>query len=359
MWTKTFTVVSCVIIAVMLVFVGCTPGEMPSASQDAKGTENGVEDTVEIEGLPTFALVTSATIGDRGFGDLSTEGLNRASEEFGVKCKVFNVGNDTSVYLDTMKAAAENYDVVLVAPGYQFDVELEEAYKQFPDTTYIYLDAVKEGFEGIKSVTFAQNEGAFLAGVLAASLTTDTSLGMINEEKAVGFIGGTDVPVIRDYQQGYEEGVAYVDPTIEVFAAYSGSHFDADLTKAAAINVIEQGADVVFQAAGPAGLGALEGIAEQGRYGIGVDTDQGYLQPGNIPSSMLKKIDIAVYDTVRKLATGEPLDDVAVYGISNGGIALVKDDHYQSIVSEEIQAVVADAEEKIKSGEIVVGTYLD
>ena len=339
------------LVTLLLLFqlTGCTPKQPAAAPEPAAPAE-------EAAALPTFAVVANDTIGDRGFTDMSSEGIKKAAEELGVEYKFFSCNNDASIYLDTLKAAAESYDVIFVVPGYFFDKELEETMKLYPDKTYIYVDGASS-LEGVKSCTFKQNEGAFLAGVLAANLTGDTSVKMINDKKIVGFLGGADFPVIHDYQVGFEQGVKYADSTVKCIVRYTGDHYDPELGKVTAYNSYEEGADVIFQAAGPAGLGVLESAAVNKFIAIGVDTDQGYIQPGFVASSMLKRVDTAVFDIVSRICDGTALDDVSVYNVANGGISMADNEYYQSMVPAAIRDKVAEAQKKIVSGEIVVDTY--
>jgi len=304
----------------------------------------------------TFAIVAGDAIGDRGFTDMANEGIVKAAKDFGIEYKVFECHNDPSTYLDTIKAAASKYDVVLVVPGYFFDKELETVQGLNPNKTFVYFDGASS-LKGVKSVKFSQNEGAFLAGVLAAKLTSDTSVKMINSDKKVGFVGGADMPVIRDYQAGFEQGVKYADPSVEIIAKYAGTHYDPAMGKTTAFDVNKSGADVIFQAAGPTGLGVLEAAKTYNFVAIGVDTDQGYLQPGFIISSMLKRVDTAVYNVVKNVCDGKQLEDVSTYNVANGGINLANNDEYNKKVPDSIKEAVNQAAKKIISGEIKVNNY--
>ncbi len=361
---KTLELVSLLVLLIVLFLFGACSQQSSGAAETTPAkaetapveTEAAPVETESGKALPTFAIVANDTIGDRGFTDMSSEGIEKAAKELGIQYKFFSCNNDSSIYLDTLKAAAESYDVIFVVPGYFFDVELEETRALYPDRTYIYVDGTT-ALEGVNSCVFSQNEGAFLAGVLAAYLTQDTSVKMINKEKTVGFVGGADMPVIHDYEVGFTQGVAYADPSVKCIVRYTGDHYDPELGKVTAYNSYEEGADVIFQAAGPAGLGVLEAAATYNFIAIGVDTDQGYLQPGFVASSMLKRVDTAVFDIISQICRGEKLADVSVYNVANNGISLADNEYYQSMVSAEIQAKVQEAKEKIISGEIVVDSY--
>lgn len=303
-----------------------------------------------------FAIVANDAIGDRGFVDMAYEGIRKAAEDFKIEYKIFECHADPSIYKDTLTTAASKYDVIFVVPGYFFDKELEEVTKKYPKKTFIYVDGATT-LTNVKSAVFMQNEGAFLAGALAALLTQETSVAKINADKKVGFVGGADMPVIRDYQTGFEQGVKYTDPTVEVLARYAGDHYDPAKGKETAYITSQNGADVIFQAAGPTGLGVLEAAKEHGFYAIGVDTDQGYLQPDCIVSSMLKRVDTAIYSMVESISKGEALQEKYVFNVANGGIGLAKNEYYTKIVPKAIQDKVDEIEKKVVSGEIKVESY--
>lgn len=303
-----------------------------------------------------YAIVTNDAIGDRGFVDMAYEGIKKANEDFGIEFKVFECHADPSMYLDNLRAAASEYDVIFIVPGYFFDKELEEVKGKYPNKTYIYVDGLT-AMENVKSAIFKQNEGAFLAGALAALLTQDTSVDKINADKKVGFVGGADMPVIRDYQAGFEHGVRYTDSTVEVIARYVGDHYDPAKGKDTAYMTSQNGADVIFQAAGPTGLGILEAAKEHNFYAIGVDTDQGYLHPDYIVSSMLKRVDTAIYSIVESISKGDDIQDVYTFSVANDGIGLARNEYYDKIVPQAIKDKVDEIEQKIVKGEIKVDTY--
>ena len=303
--------------------------------------------------LLSFAIVAYDQIGDRGFVDMANAGMVQAVEEFHIKYKLFSCNSDPSVLLDTLKAAAENFDVIYILPGYVFDVEIEDVMRLYPDKMYIYLDG-KTTLEGAYSISFNQNEGSFLAGALAAYLTTDTSVDMINEKKIVGFVGGADMPIIREYQFGFEQGVAYVDKSIDVTVMYAGDHFDSAKGKITAFNVYSEGADVIFQAAGPTGLGVLEAAGDYGFIAIGVDTDQGYLYPGYIATSMLKRVDTAVYEVAKSIYSDEQLEQETIYNLANKGISLADNEYYADMVPEAIRNKIIELSDSIADGDIIV-----
>lgn len=309
-------------------------------------------------GALKVAVVAGDAIGDRGFTDMAYTGIQEAAKQHGIQYKIFECHVDPSKYYDALKAAAVNYDLIFVDPGYFFEKELKEISELYPSKTFVYIDG-ESSLPNVVSVPFKQNEGAFLAGCLAALLTDKTALSKINPERIVGFVGGFDMPVIRDYQTGFEQGVGYVDPSVRVIAKYAGTHYDPALGKETAYSVFKEKADVIFQAAGPTGLGILEAAKDYDFYAIGVDTDQGYLQPGYIVSSMLKRVDVAVLDIV-KMAVENKLEknSLHVYGVANEGIGLAFNQLMMDTVPASVYLKLKEIQANIASGEIVVDTYL-
>jgi basic membrane protein A len=307
---------------------------------------------------PKIAIVSQDAIGDRGFTDMAYSGIKKAAENLNIDYKVLECHSDPSTAQDTLNAAASQFDIIFLVPGYFFDKQLEKVVKKYSDKTYVYIDG-KSKLENVKSVIFKQNEGAFLSGALAALLTEETSLDMINKEPKVGFVGGADWPVIRDYQTGFEQGAEYVNSDIEIVSKYAGTHYDPSKGKKTAYITTENGADVIFQAAGPTGIGVLQAAKEYEFYAIGVDTDQGYLQPGYIVSSMLKRVDTAVYNIIENFANNKSLQSTYIFNVENEGIGIAENQYYRDIVPEEIQKRMNEIKEKIINGKIKVKSYLN
>ncbi len=360
---KVLSIMLAVVMVCSLAACGNDPKEStPDTSSTETETESAPEtEQADTEETPTeeaeaetsadvsFAIVANNSVGDKGFCDLSNEGIEKAAADFGIEYKIFSCNNDSTIYLDTIKTAAENYDVVFLVTGYFFDDELKEVQAMYPDTKYIYIDGETEQ-EGAVSVTYMQNEGAFLAGYLAA---------LISETGKVGFVGGADWPVIHDYEVGFKAGAEYAQNDVEVVSRYTNDHFDAALGKTTAKACYDDGCDVIFQAAGPAGLGVLEAAEENGFLAIGVDTDQGYMQPGHIVSSMLKRVDTSIYDIIEKCKDGEELETAYVYNVANGGISLADNEYYQELVSEENRGKVEELVTAITNGEVTIPSYYD
>ena len=304
------------------------------------------------------ALVAADRIGDRNFMDSAREGLLKAAKDFKIQYKILECKADASVYYDRVLAAAENFDLVLIAPGYFFDKELAEITPRFPKVTFVYLDGATD-LDGLVSIPFAENEGSFLAGLWQGLMANHPSLKRVERSNVVGFVGGADWPVIRNFQVGYEQGVKYVSPKTRVESVFAGTHFDPAKGKEAALEVHKKGANIIYQAAGPSGLGVLEAARDADFWAIGVDIDQCPAQPGFIMASMQKKANVAVYETIRRGVQGTLKRGTTYpYGVKENGVGLCNCEFMHDAVPQDVIDQIADIARKIVSGEIVVKQYV-
>jgi basic membrane protein A len=230
--------------------------------------------------------------------------------------------------------------------GFSFASSLSEVAPDFPDTKFVIIDMVVDA-PNVRSTVFKEQEGSYLVGMMAA---------MASESGTVGFVGGMDIPLIRRFACGYVLGVRSINSDAKIIQNYTGTTYHAwndpikggELTKAQ----ISQGADVVYHAAGGTGLGVLQAAADAGKLGIGVDKNQNHLQSGSVLTSMVKRVDVAVYNAFTQgagLTTG-----FDVMGLSNGGVGYSMDSHNASLVSADMEAAVEAAKAKIIAGEIEI-----
>jgi len=275
---KRFFITVCVIMIIAML-AACSPAATEQVATEAPATSEETAATETTTAALKVAVVAGGEIGDMGFIDSASAGLDRMASELGLETMIITNHDDNNNNLDILLAAAEEADLIFVVPGYFFDEQLKEVVPQFPDKTFIYVDGATS-IEGMDSVVFLQNEGAFLAGALAAVMTTDTeALANADAAATVGFMGGADMPVIHDYQVGFDQGAKYAVEDVTVIDQYAGTHYDAAIGKETALAMYGNGADIIFQAAGPTGLGLFEAAKEAQKYAIGVDTNQKGLAP--------------------------------------------------------------------------------
>lgn len=233
--------------------------------------------------------------------------------------------------------------------GFLMQDGVDKMAKGNPKQNFAIIDAVVEQ-PNVASVTFKENEGSFLMGVIAAKTT---------KTKKVGFVGGMDIPVIHNFDGGFAAGVKAVDPTIEVLRVYSGSFIDSAKGKDIALTMYRQGADVIFHAAGATGQGVIEAAAEQKKFAIGVDRDQNYLAPEYVISSMMKRVDVAVYNVSKQAADGKfPGGQVTALGLKEDGVGYSKTTLWNKM-PEGTQALVDKWADAIKAGTVTVPNHFD
>ncbi len=321
------------------------------------------------ENKPSFVFVCTGQLGDKSFNDSANDGVTRIAEQLGCETKVIEVGRDQTKWLPTFEDLAEEgkYDVIISNGSSSAEVILEAA-EEYPDQKFVMFDTEMENGEdypNVYAISYKQNEGSYLAGVLAA-MVTESDMEYANEEKKIGFIGGSEHPIITDFLVGYIAGAKSVDEDIKVYVSYIGSWDDTAKGKETAIAQYNQGVDIVFPAAEQAGLGCVEAAAEMGKYIIGVDSDQAMLfadtdeeKANVILTSVLKQVG----DSLLRMAEMEiegsvPYGETEVLGIAEGGAGIAINEFYEKNVPEEIRTAVEEAGEKVTAGEADVPTAL-
>jgi basic membrane protein A and related proteins len=287
---------------------------------------------------------------DRSFNQSSYEGAERFKQETGIDYSEFELQSDAQREQALRRFAQQGNNPVVVA-GFSYATAMETVAAEFPDTDFVIVDAVVD-LPNVRSVVFNEHEGSYLVGILAA---------MASETGKVGFVGGMGIPLIEKFACGYTQGVKATNPDAVVFKAMTGDTGAAwnDPVKGGEIakSQIDQGADVVFHAAGGTGIGVLQAAADADVLGIGVDSNQNYLHPGNMLTSMLKRVDNAVYDAMMDVQNGEWSTGVEVMGLADDGVGYSIDEYNEKLITPEMQAAAEEAKAKIISGEIEVHDY--
>ncbi len=304
----------------------------------------------EEEGLK-LALVVAQSFGDRSFYDSSKEGADRLVSDKGVTLSTIECNNEN---FDTqMRNAADNADVV-VCVGWEF-FGIETIAAEYPDVKWIWIDNATEApVSNVLNITYAQNEGSFLAGYIAAA---------VSQSGVIGAVGGEDADTINDFIVGYEQGARYYSEhsgkAITAVKNYAGTYDDPAVGKECAIALHDLGADVIFQIASATGDGVFEAAKENGFYAIGVDSDQKYIDPDTIICSMKKEVGNSIYDAVSALIDGDASrwGTTWVADMSTGyiGIGYGEEGSVQQ-VPDDVKSAVADLAGQISSGAITVDT---
>ncbi len=287
---------------------------------------------------------------DKSFNEAAYNGAERFKEEAGVDYLEFEVTNE-SQRDQALRRMARRGATVVVAVGFSYATPLETIAAEFPDTKFTIIDSVVEQ-PNVQSVVFKEHEGSFLVG-MAAALKSETG--------KVGFIGGMDIPLIRNFAHGYEQGVKHVNPDAEVFVNMTGTTPAAwnDPAKGAELaqSQFDRGADVVYAAAGGTGLGVLQTAADSGKYSIGVDSNQNYLHPGSVLTSMLKRVDVAVYNAFKGAMDDSWQAGAQSLGLAEEGVGYAVDEHNDALIDDAITTELEGAKAKIVAGELEVTDY--
>ena len=285
---------------------------------------------------------------DKSFNESAYNGAQRWAEETGGSYDEVEIQSDAQRE-QAIRRFAEAGNNPIVMAGFSWATALSEVAADYPDTKFQIIDMVVDA-PNVRSIVFAEEQGSYLVGVAAA---------MASETGTVGFIGGMDIPLILNFACGYVQGVLATDPDATVIANMTGTTPAAwnDPVKGSELTLaqISQDADVVYAAAGGTGVGVLQTAADEGILSIGVDSNQNYLHPGMVLTSMLKRVDNAVYDA---LVAGEDLEaGFNVMDLSNGGVGYALDEFNEALITDEMKAALDAASAAIMSGEVAVHNY--
>ena len=288
---------------------------------------------------------------DKSFNEGIYNGIQKFTKETGIKATEFEVTNETQREQALRRMAQRGRDPV-IAVGFAQAPALEKVAKEFPDTRFTIIDMVVD-LPNVQSVVFKEHEGSFLVGALAA---------MASKSGKVGFVGGMDIPLIRRFACGYEQGVKHVAGGAEVYQNMTGTTPAAwnDPTKGGELakSQFDRGADVVYAAAGATGLGVLQAAKDGGKLAIGVDSNQNYLHPGTMLTSMLKRVDVAAYNTYKSAMDGSWKPGIQVLGLAQGGVDWALDEHNESLVGGDMKAKIDGLKADIIAGKIKVHDYM-
>lgn len=284
---------------------------------------------------------------DGSFNESAFAGVEKFRDETGSKVREFELERDAQSLQILRNFASRGFEPI-VAIGFNQASALKAAAEEFPETSFAIVDMVEER-PNIASYVFKEQEGAYLAGMLAA---------MASKTGTIGFVGAMDIPIIRRFLCGYRLGAEAVSPDVQVLsstvgdtpAAFADPARGAELAR----DQIQRGADVIIQAAGGTGIGVLQAVADAGALGIGTDSNQNGLHPGHVLTSVRKRVDRAVYDSFMSAEKGEFATGVHVLGLAEGGMDWVLDDNNRDLITDEMQATVEEAAAAISSGEIRV-----
>lgn len=284
---------------------------------------------------------------DKSFNSAAWQGVLRAEKELGIKLRDVEPGDPTSIEPCLRAFAERGYDLI-IGVGFAQSPLIQSVAKDYPNLRFAIIDS-NVGLPNVASLLFKEHEGSFLVGMIAARAS---------KSGKIGFVGGMDIPLIHKFATGYEEGARYVNPNIQVVQNYVGitdaAWNNPSKGKELAKSQFENGIDVIFQAAGNSGLGVFDAAEETKRLAIGVDSNQNWIKPGFILTSMLKRVDTAVYSIIKEVVDGKFRGGAHLYGLDNDGVGFALDSYNQALIAPEVLKEVNEVKQKILAGEIKV-----
>ena len=327
---------------------GCGGGDGEEAGSTAPATTAAETQAAPGTGIRVGLVTDIGGLDDRSFNFLANRGLQRAEEELGVEGRVVVSRSNADYVPNLATLAQQDYDLV-VGVGFLMADAIETVAAQFPETSFAIIDSsqteMKSKPKNVRGLLFKEQEAGYLVGYLAGLVVEETG----GANPIVSSVGGQKIPPVDRYIAGFRAGARAASPGITTLNAYSQDFVDQAKCKEIALNQISRGSKVVFQVAGQCGLGALNAADEQNVDGIGVDADQSYLGD-HILTSALKKVDVAVYQTIQEVQDGAFAGGAdTTFDVASGGVGLgvISDD-----VSGDVVARVNDVQEQIASGEL-------
>ncbi len=287
---------------------------------------------------------------DKSFNEAAYVGAQKYKADTGTNYRDFEIQND-SQREQALRNFARRGSNPVVAIGFSYEGALKKVAQEFPDTKFAIVDMVVD-LPNVRSIVFKEQEGSYIVGLLAA---------MASKTGKVGFVGGMDVPLIRKFACGYKQGVMETNPQATVFQNMTGNTGAAwtDPIKGGELakSQMDRGADVIFHAAGGTGLGVLQAVADEGKLGIGVDSNQNGLHPGHVLTSMLKRVDTAIYTTFEDARTGNWTSGIYSLGLKENGVDWALDDNNKDLITPEMKDAVEKAKADIIAGTVKVHDY--
>lgn len=340
---KAISIAMILILVMSCIFTGCSSNDVSSGDG-----EDGTK----------WAIVYATTLGDMSFNDSAKEGLDTLKDtEENFDYNYFECANDATKYEAAFIDYADSGEYSMIwSASTSLREACEKAVAMFPEQKFALYDTeAQTPADNTYSMTYKQNDGSFLVGMVAA---------YVSETGVVGVIGGDDIDVINDFVVGYIQGAKQANENIKVAVSYIGGFTDVAKAKELTLAQFAQGADVCYQVASGAGLGVIEAAANEGKYAIGVDSDQAAMYAQTDPelascivTSMLKNVGASIVRAYEKFEEGTiPWGENEALGIAEGGVGYVIDSNYNSAVSAENQEAILEAEQMVIDGDIIVET---
>lgn len=327
------------------------PAEDPAATGEAKPAEDPAAG--KAGGVKVGLVFDVGGLGDKSFNDAAHRGLMKAKDELGVQVQYIEPGDGSDRESALRQRAAEG-DQLVIGVGFIFSDDITKLAKEFPNTKFACIDynlpeGVDKPPDNLVGLRFREQEGSFLVGAIA---------GRVTKTKKIGFVGGMKIPLIRKFEAGFEAGVKQVCPDCKIFSGYAGTEpkafADPAKGKELAIAQYGRGADIIYHASGKTGDGVFDAAKGQKKLAIGVDSDQFHVAPCCVLTSMLKMVDVAVYDSIKAVSENKFEGGVHEFGLAEKGVGFVYDDNNKDKIPQAVVDEVNELSKKVVDGSIKV-----
>ncbi len=288
---------------------------------------------------------------DKSFNEGVFTGIKKFTDETGVEVMEFEVTNEAQRE-QAMRRMVERGATLVLGVGFAQADAIDKVAGENPDVKFSIIDVSWLDKPNLRQYSFKEEQGSYLVGIAAA---------MASKTGKVGFVGGMDIPLIRAFACGYVQGAKHANADVEVIenmtgttpAAWNDPGKGAELTQ----SQIDRGADVIYQAAGGTGVGVIRAAADAGKLSIGVDSNQNHMAPGSVLTSMLKRVDVAAYNTMKDAMSGDFETGLVTLGLAEGGVGYSVDEHNEKLITDDMKAALDAASADIISGKISVHDY--
>ena len=318
--------------ALLAALLGCAPKSQTPAGGPEK--------------LKVGIVYDTGGIGDKSFNDSAAQGIEKAKSDLGVEVVQIE-SKDVKDYASNLRELAEKGCKIVFAVGINMQDALTTVAGEFPNTKFAIIDG-DVAAPNVRCLKFKEEEGSFLVGYLA---------GLMTKTNKLGFVGGQKIPLIEKFQFGYQAGAKTANPNVTILEPkYVGSWDDIDTAKVTANILFAGGADIVYHAAGRAGLGVIRAAAANKKFAIGVDGDQDGVEPGFVLTSMIKHVDVSVFETISELKDGKFEAGAHVYDLKSGGVGYSSLSYTKDRVGAENLSKLEAVKQLVIDGKIVVPT---
>ncbi|MCC7384796.1 MAG: BMP family ABC transporter substrate-binding protein [Deltaproteobacteria bacterium] len=335
--------------ALAVIAAGCKPSGPPTPPNESPPPGTGPSAKL---GPYAGIVFDVGGIDDKSFNESAHRGLMRAKEELGVEVDYYQPSQPADRKTGLRRLCGKKAAVV-IGVGFIFSDEIITAAKDFPEIKFACIDMTEkpeaEIPANVAGIRFREEQGSFLMGAIAA---------LVSKTKKVGFVGGMNVPLIHKFEVGFKAGVKHVAPDVEVMVNYAGetpkAFEDPETGKTLALGMYKSGADIIYHASGKTGLGVFQAAKETSHFAIGVDSDQWSEAPGHVLTSMIKRVDVAVYETIKSVKSGAFRSGLSTFSLADGAIDFVYDDRNKALIPAEVIERVNALKADIIAGKITV-----